>query len=234
MLRDADASLANWLAGVLPPGTGVRFDAPHPGWEGAAAAAPFVSLFLHGVRRHGGELPAAGWTQVRDSGGRLLGRQSAARYYQASYVVTAWAAAAGPESGASAQALEEHGLLGLLLLACTDADTLAEDHLTGALAEAGRPSFVRCADEPERTAQGLWPGLGIAPRAHLVLELVAPVVPPMVTELAPPAREIALGASRLPATPAAPDGQPGTVHPGTARRWERSSVTEPTRRPVRP
>ncbi|MFI9274103.1 Pvc16 family protein [Kitasatospora sp. NPDC052896] len=187
VLRDADLSFASWLGSVLPPATGVRFDPPGAGWDGGSGT-PFVSAFLHDVRRDG-QSATAGWSEVRDSAGRLVGRQSAARYYRIRYLVTAWAEAT----------LDEHGLLGLLLDACTLADTLADDHLTGALAEAGLPSFLRCADEePGHSAQGLWPGLGIVPRAHLVLDLVAPVVPPMVTELAPPTREIALGARQLP------------------------------------
>jgi hypothetical protein len=98
--------------------------------------------------------------------------------------------------------LAEHELLGLLIDACTAEDAIAPHHLTGALAGAGLPSFVRCGgDRPGTAAGGLWPGLGIAPRAHLELELVAPVVPPMVTELAPPVRRIALGARRLPVPP---------------------------------
>ncbi|QMU78016.1 DUF4255 domain-containing protein [Streptacidiphilus sp. PB12-B1b] len=242
MLRDADLSLANWLGSVLPPGTGVRFDAPCAAWQEQAAGAPFVSLFLGDIRRDGQEQPASGWSEVRDTEGRLLGTQPAARHYRVSYTVTAWAdPAAAPDR--SRQTMEEHGLLGLLIDACSTADTLADDHLTGALAEAGLPSFVRCGgDEPGRSAAGLWSGFGITPRAHLVLELVAPVVPPLVTDLASPARELVLGASRVPAGPAA---TPAAAAAGTAtgsaaeavgtgagvRRWERRTLTESASRP---
>ncbi|WP_052434269.1 Pvc16 family protein, partial [Streptacidiphilus melanogenes] len=199
MLRDAGLTLAHWTTSVVPPGTGVRFDAPQADWSAREPEASFVGLFLYDLRGHAQDLPAAGWTQVRGDDGRLLGRQPAPRYYRLSYLVTAWTGAGDAGSEPSERALEEHGLLGLLLDACTNADTLADEHLTGALAAAGLPSFVRCAgDEPGRSAQSLWPGLGIAPRAHLVLELAVPIVPPMVTDLAPPAREIALGAGRLP------------------------------------
>jgi hypothetical protein len=240
MLRDADLSLANWLRSVLPPGTGVRFDAPQAGWEDAGTGTPFVSLFLGDIRRDGQELPASGWSEVRDGDGRLVGRQPAARYYRVSYTVTAWADLVAAQPDRSQRALEEHALLGLLIDACSSADTLADDLLTGALAEAGLPSFVRCAgDEPGLPTQGLWSGLGIAPRAHLVLHLIAPVVPPMVTDLAPPAREFVLGASQ-PAAPGRPDRAAparGTAATGTAptvRRWERTTVAERSPRPARP
>lgn len=227
-LRDADLSLANWLRSVLPPGTGVRFDAPQARWQEPGSGTPFVSLFLGDIRRDGQELPASGWSEVRDGDGRLVGRQPAPRYYRVCYAVTAWAPApAAAEGDQSQRALQEHDLLGLLVDACTGADTLTDDQLTGALAEAGLPSFVRCAgDEPGLPAQGLWSGLGIAPRAHLVLELVAPVVPPMVADLAPPARRIVLGATQPAATGPLGRTTAATGPAATVRRWERTTVTE--------
>ena len=243
MLRDADLSLVNWLERVLPPGTGVRFDAPHADWERRGSGSAFVSVFLCSVSRDGQDLPRSGWSEARDRDGRVVGRQPAARYFRLSYLVTAWAGAAGGGDDASSRrTLEEHELLGLLIDACTNTDTLADDHLAGALAASGIPCFMRCAGEDAaRSADGLWSGFGIAPHAYLGLELVAPVVPAMVTELAPPAREIVLVAGRLPApeppdgAPAATgsgvavsgrDGPPPTRTPGAVRRWERSTIIE--------
>ena len=255
MLRDADLSLANWLERVLPPGTGVRFDAPRADWERRGSGAAFVSAFLCSVSRDGQDLPRSGWSEARDHDGRLVGRQPAPRYFRLSYLITAWAGAAGGGGGrdgggdgggdgeSSRRTLEEHELLGLLIDACTNTDTLADEHLAGALAEAGIPCFVRCAGEDAaRSADGLWSGFGIAPHAYLGLELVAPVVPAIVTELAPPAREIVLVAGQMP-TPEPPDGAaaatgsgvvvtvrddaPPARTPGTVRRWERSTIVEP-------
>lgn len=249
MLRDADLSLANWLTSVLPPGTGVRFDAPRAEWEkrgsgsGSGAGSPFVGAFLCEVRRDPQDLPRSGWSEARDGDGRLVGRQPAARYYRLTYLVTAWSGAGGGGSGdeASRRILEEHELLGLLVDACTNADTIAENLLTGALADAGIPCFVRCADEGSGPAlQDLWSGFGIAPRAHLRLELVGPVVPRPVTDLAPPAREIVLGARQLspgpggdgtaeaaaPGSANVPPGRPAGIGSGTVRRWERTTIIE--------
>lgn len=254
MLRDADLTLANWLKSVLPPGTGVRFDAPRADWEkrgagsGAGAGSAFVSAFLCEVHRDPQDLPRSGWSEARDHDGRLVGRQPAPRYYRLTYLVTAWASAAGGGSNsggsgdeASRRILEEHELLGLLVDACTNADTIASDHLTGSLAEAGIPCFVRCAQESAgRSLQSLWSGFGIAPHAHLELELVGPVVPRMVTDLAPPAREIVLGARQLSSPPSADDdadaaqgrsasvlpGKPAGTGGGIVRRWERTTIVE--------
>jgi hypothetical protein len=254
MLRDADLSLANWLKRVLPPDTAVRFDAPQADWERRGPGSAFVSAFLRTVTRDGQDLPRSGWTEARGQDGRVTGRQAAPRYYRLSYLITAWAAVAGrdDEAEASRRTLEEHELLGMLIDACTNAEILDQDQLTGSLAEAGIPCFVRCAGEDAgRPAADPWSGLGIAPHTHLELELMAPVVPRMDTELAPPARQIVLRAHQNPAP-----GRPGDADedaragaeeagrvvvrsasatpptpartPGTVRRWERSTIVEPT------
>jgi len=240
MLRDADLSLGNWFEGMLPSGTGVRFDAPRADWQqqGRGAGAAFLSVFLCEVSRDGRDQPPSGWSELRNDAGRLVGRQAAPRYYRLAYLVTAWAAAAGADHDGSRRTLEEHELLGLLIDGCTNTDALEDHHLTGTLAEAGLPSFVRCAihDSGPSATQGLWSGFGISPRAHLVLELVAPVVPTPVTDLAPPARQIVLDAEQLPGSgpsgeaPAAiGSGSPGPASPvpgGVARRWERTTIIE--------
>lgn len=234
MLRDADLSLVNWFGRMMPPDTGVRFDAPTADWQrpGGSGAA-FLSVFLCEVSRDSRDMPPSGWSELRNGEGRLVGRQAAPRYYSLTYLVTAWAAAAGAKDDASRRTIEEHELLGLLIEGCTNADTLGESHLTGSLAEAGLPTFVRCVvhGQGPAAAQGLWPGFGIAPRAHLVLELVAPVLPAPEIDLAPPAREIVLGAEQLPGP--GPSGEleraigPSPAGTGVAaRRWERSTIIE--------
>jgi len=235
MLRDADLSLANWLKQVLPPSTGVSFDAPRADWERRKSGSAFVSAFLREVHRDPQDLPRSGWSDTRDQDGRLVGRQPTPRYYRLSFLVTAWAEAGGDDE-TSRRTLEEHELLGLLIDACTATEAIPDDQLTGALAEAGIPTFVRCAGEDAgRSAQGLWSGFGIAPHAHLELELVAPVVPAMVTELAPPARQIVVAARQTPAlgpsgeaaaTGSGPAGPPPVGTGGTVRRWERRTIIE--------
>lgn len=241
MLRDADLSLANWLRQILPPDTGVTFAAPRADWERRESGSAFVSAFLREVRRDTQDLARSGWSDARDQDGLVVGRQLAPRYYRLSYLITAWAQAGGggddADDEASRRMLEEHELLGLLVDACTATDAIPDDQLTGALAEAAIPCFVRCGgEESSSPAQSPWADFGIAPHAHLELELVAPVVPPLVTDLAPPAREIVLVAAQTPAnkptddapapTAPAPVGAPPSRPTGTVRRWERSTIIE--------
>lgn len=246
MLRDVDRSLANWLAEVLPPDTRVRFGAPDASWPTAATGRgdavagddAAVGAFLYAIRReeHGRE--SSGWTEVRDDDGRLLGRQPSVVHHQLSYMVAAWAAPAG--TGAAEQAAEqavaaEHELLGLVLEACCATEILPQDALEGALAATDLPTSLRCGGEDALAEAGrLWPGFGVPPRAHLVLELVVPIVPPMVTELGPPVRRVALAAQQLP-EPAGAFADPAARprHPGLGTRTRRSTITEPPARPPR-
>lgn len=229
MLRDVDRSVANWLAQVLPPGTRVRFGAPQASWpapggaagpgglEPAEAGDAVVGAFLYGIRRDERGRDSSGWTEVRDGDGRLLGRQPSVVHHQLSYMIATWAAPALASEAPEQAVAVEHELLGLVLEACCAADVLPQDELEGTPAATGLPIPLRCGGEDALAeATRLWPGFGIAPRAHLVLELVVPIVPPMVTELGPPVRRVALAAQQLPepaaasADPAAPPRYPGT------------------------
>ncbi|HSY89593.1 MAG TPA: hypothetical protein VLA85_23730, partial [Verrucomicrobiae bacterium] len=105
---------------------------------------------------------------------------------------------------------------------------LPDDCLEGALAEGGVKTVLECAPADSATAlHPLWTGLGLVPRAHLELMLIAPAKPPLVTDLAPPVREIVLNAEQEP--DAAADSthpQPADAPFGTVRRWEKRTVNE--------
>lgn len=225
ILRDVHDSLASWLGDVLPRGTGLRFGAPGPDWNKRSDSA-FVSLFLYGIRRDGRSPRSSGWTEVRDDEGKLVGRQPALAYYLLSYLVTAWAGTAGSAGDETGTDCAEHEILSALLDACASTEIIVGEHLSGSLAAVGSPTVVRCAGEPlEYATAPLWSGLGVAPRAHFVLEVVAPVVPPVVADLAPPAREIVLGTRRLQAGGALDAGRTAGIS-SRARRWERRTIDE--------
>lgn len=224
VLRDADRSLANWLGRVLPPGVGVRFEPPAPQWVAKPPEPLFVDAFLHSVMQDA-RGPQSGWSDLRDSDGRVVGRQPATRYFRLTYLITAWAAGQGGADTGSDRMMAEHEALGFVIDACARHGALPDDCVEGALAESGTQIVLECApaDSPA-VAAALWAGLGLAPRTHIELVLVAPSKPPVLTDMAPPAREIVLNAEQEPA--GSPDGGTSQVPFGTLRRWEKRTINE--------
>jgi hypothetical protein len=227
VLPDADRSLANWLRRLLPEGAGIRFEAPDPQWATRLPEPCFVDVFLHGIRQdnRGQE---SGWSDIRDAQGRVVGRRPAAQYYQLAYLATAWAG-----TGAAAERVAaEHELLGVMLSGCAHHGVMPDDCLEGTLADSGLKTVLECSPADSHTLAGtLWSGLGIAPRACLDLVLIAPTRPPVLADVAPPAREIVLNAAEL--SPPARPSAAGAAAPsaersfGTLRRWEKQTVYEP-------
>ncbi len=235
VLRDADRSLANWLMRLLPQGVGLRFEAPSAQWATDPPEALFVNAFLYSIR-HDGRGRQSGWSDVRDGQGHVIGRQSAAQYYRLAYLVTVWSAGQGRDRDGGDRdggdrVMAEHEVLGAVLDGCAHCGVLPEDCLDGALAQSGLRTVLDCApaDSPQVPGE-LWAGLGIAPRAHLDLIVLAPAKPPVESDLAPPAREIVLNAGQerisvpAEAVSATQERQPEF---GTRRHWEKRTINEP-------
>ena len=166
MIPTVDQALRDLLRKRLPDGTAVLLAAPEP-------MRPAVSLTLFGLR----DDPrgrSAGWDDVRDADGTLLGRRPPTRRYELSYVVRAHAA----------DVESEHDLLGQALIALTDEDTGLGYEL--------------------RLGESMPCELGFEPLASFVLTVNAPYVPPIDTELAKPADEMHLGVARTVRPPAPP------------------------------
>ena len=110
MIPSVDQALRDLLRKRLPDGTAVLLAV-------SAALGPdqprqAVSLTLFGLRDDA-RGRSAGWDDVRDADGTLLGRRPPTRRYELSYVVQAHAV----------DAESEHELLGQALIALTDEDT---------------------------------------------------------------------------------------------------------------
>lgn len=259
MLHDADASLACWLARVLPGGTKVRFDAPDAGWASRPLDPPFVDAFLYDIREDGDQARPASWSAIRDADGKAVARQPPPRHYRLRYLVTAWTACPAPAPtpdrdmavpGSEDQATAEHELLGVLLSACIATDALPAGCLRGMLSNAGLPVLLRCAPA-DRNADPArcWAGFGLPPRVFLDLLLLVPLLPPPDSDLAPLPREIALdmtkpgaegngnaddikaagGITGIPRGEELPAGRRTAGAPG--RRRERARITEHAVRP---
>jgi hypothetical protein len=251
MIHDADRSLEAWLSRTLPPGVGVRFDAPDPGWARRPPERPFVNVFLYDIAEDIDGLTGDS-ALMRDPGGRGVAWQPPVRRYRLCYLLTAW----------SADVTADHELLGSVMAGCAAAAIIPADCLRGSLLEAGLPVQLRCAPPRAETAAhgpaapgtaGLCQALGVPPRAALTLVVVAPVVPVPTADVAPPARSLDLNAAAMARGTAAAaagtaSGTPSGTAPGTAsgtapgnasatapgaepergqrRRWERARITE--------
>jgi hypothetical protein len=203
VLEDVDGALAAVLARQLPEGTTVTFAAPSPGWLEDPPGKQVLSVFLYDIR----EDPvgrAADWDDVRDERGRVIGRQPPPRRYELSYLVTAWAG----------DAEQEHRLLSDVLRLVFDGEAIPEDCRVGSLAQTTQPVLLRLVRrDPPHTPAQVWADLGLPPRLVLDLAITAPLVPALVTELAPPAQDMRLGVGRGGPAAFRPEPPPGLRPP---------------------
>jgi hypothetical protein len=225
VLADVDRSLDALLAQRLgPEKVSVAFGAPTPEWA-ARQKGTVIDLFLHDVRE---DLTArtGDWDDVRDGDGRVIGRQPPPRRYLLSYLVSAWAA----------DPLDEHRVLGLVLETALEQESIPPELLQGRLADQELPVLLQVAvtDVPGPEPFDLWSSIGTPLRTSLRLLVVAPMVPDLSTELAPPAERIDLGMSKQEGSAAAArgamrgaDGAAQPVPVGrVVKRWSGIRLTE--------
>lgn len=219
MLADVDLSLGAWLAAALPARTEVDFQAPAAVSRHSSRSA-LLNLFLFDVAEDTGGLASAG-VRVRGADGKTTITRMPVRMFRLSYLVTAWAA----------DVATEHRLLGAVVAANTEHAVLPEEHLRGAMREAGMPIPVRVgAQLSAMGAAAAWNGLGIPMRTALELTVIAPSRPAPLTELIPPVETVHLDLAQLPtdaetAAADAPAPEP-PPEPVPRRRWQRNAITE--------
>ena len=197
MIADVNRAVSGLLAPLLPPGCEVVFRAPgEPEGDG-----PALVWFLADIREDE-KSAETDWADVRDESGRVVGRRPPVRRFDLNYLVTA--EATDPEVAAA--------LLDAVLVAVDPGKRVPAALVGESL--AGRPVTLRLGeraypDVPRRTT------LGVVVSAPLVL--------PVVTELAPPAEDIRLdvatpGRSAPAPAPGSPRREPG--------RWRRAAIEE--------
>jgi hypothetical protein len=201
VIADVNRALRGLLAPLLPAGCAVRFGAAGgPGSEPGDAADAALVFFLAEVREDekGGDTD---WADIRDADGRVVARRPPVRRFDLNYLVTT--ETADPDL--------EAALLDAVLTAVDPGKRLAADLLGESL--AGRPVMLRLGD-------------GVPyPLARTSLSVIvnAPLVPPVVTDVAAPAESIRLGVS--PPGRATPPrvGPPPATGP---RRWRGTTIQE--------
>jgi hypothetical protein len=206
-----DLSLAAWLSAALPPRTEIDFGPPARRAAERTTRHPAINVFLHAVDEDTTGLRASE-IRLRDENGRASGIMLPIRRYALTYLLTAWAG----------DPVDEHRLLGTVLLAHAGHDHLAGEHLRGALAEAGEclPVHIGRAGHDVR-----WDRLGLPGHNGLVLTVLAPAVPQLAQIIAPPVEQIELAARTHPHPAGRDIAPPDGDEPSP--RWRRTTRTEP-------
>ncbi|GAA2391080.1 DUF4255 domain-containing protein [Streptomyces glaucosporus] len=180
MIHEVDEGLRRLLgeSGLEASGVEVVFDAPTRDWA-ARRTAPTVCVFLYDIREDAARR-GSGAGEVYDTDGHLVARRTPPRWFELTYLVTAWAS----------RPQDEHRLLSQVLACLAAADTLPARLLTGTLAELGLTVGLDTAgaglDAP--AASDVWSALGGDLKASLGVRVRAPLagvsraVAPPVTE----------------------------------------------------
>ncbi|WP_181798930.1 DUF4255 domain-containing protein, partial [Streptomyces sp. WELS2] len=152
MIHEVDEGLRRLLeeSGLEASGVEVVFDAPTRDWA-ARRSAPTVCAFLYDIREDATRR-GSGAGEVYDADGQLVGRRTPPRWFDLTYLVTAWAS----------RPQDEHRLLSQVLSRLVAVDTLPARLLTGTLAELGLTVGLdvagAAADVP--AAAEVWSALG--------------------------------------------------------------------------
>ncbi|WP_326587571.1 DUF4255 domain-containing protein [Streptomyces sp. NBC_01294] len=167
MIHEVDEGLRRLLAesGLEASGVEVVFDAPTRDWA-ARRSAPTVCVFLYDIREdHTRRGSGAG--EVYDADGFVVARRTPPRWFDLTYLVTAWAS----------RPQDEHRLLSQVLACLVSTDTLPPRLLGGTLADLGLLVDVDAGgtgmDAP--AASDVWSALGGELKPSLGLRVKAPL-----------------------------------------------------------
>lgn len=167
MIHEVDEGLRRLLAesGLDASDIKVVFDAPTREWA-ARRSAPTVCVFLYDIREdHTRRGSGAG--EVYDADGFVVARRTPPRWFELTYLVTAWAS----------RPQDEHRLLSQVLACLVSTDTLPPRLLGGSLAELGLLVDVDAGgtglDAP--AASDVWSALGGELKASLGVRVKAPL-----------------------------------------------------------
>ena len=179
MLEELDGSLRNFLRDAVPlraDDVDIEFATPDKEWS-ARLSRSTVNLFLFDIRRSTSRA-VAGRTVRRDERGmRELFRTPMMRIR---YLLTVW----------TAEAADEHRVLGdVLRLLATSAEVPAA-HLVGDLAELGTSVELSLGSEDAMRTGDLWGPLGVTPRANLELVVTMPARRPVERVVSLPPTEV--------------------------------------------
>lgn len=208
MIHEVDEGLRLLLvdAGLQDSGVELVFDAPTKDWS-ARRNAPTVSVFLYGIREDATRR-RTGTAEEYDGEGVITGRRTPPRWFELTYLVTAW----------TNRPQDEHRLLSEVLRCLIRTSVLPVRMLTGSLADLGLTVEMEAAsagtgDRPSTV--DVWSALGGELKAAIDLRVWAPLAGE-VEVAGPPVTE-----GLLVQTVPARDGE--ATEPGRRLRYEGAS-----------
>ncbi|MFB6816197.1 DUF4255 domain-containing protein [Streptomyces sp. NPDC056347] len=207
MIHEVDEGLRLLLidAGLQESGVDLVFDAPTKEWS-ARRNAPTISVFLHRIREDATRR-RTGTAEEHDEQGMVIGWRTPPRWFELTYLVTAW----------TNHPQDEHRLLSEVLRCLVRSDVLPDRMRTGSLAELGLAVEIEAAgpgiDGP--SASDVWSALGGELKAAIDLRVWAPLAGER-TESGPPVTE-----GLVVRTAAARDGE--EAGPGRRLRYDGAS-----------
>ncbi|MEU6018803.1 DUF4255 domain-containing protein [Streptomyces sp. NPDC047515] len=167
MIHEVDEGLRLLLvdAGLQESGVDLVFDAPTKDWS-ARRNAPTISVFLHGIREDAARR-RTGAAEEHDEQGMVIGWRTPPRWFELTYLVTAW----------TNRPQDEHRLLSEVLRCLVRSNVLPARMHTGSLAELGLTVEIEAAgpgtDGP--SASDVWSALGGELKAAIDLRVWAPL-----------------------------------------------------------
>lgn len=168
MIHEVDEAVRLLLvdAGLQDSGVELVFDAPTKDWS-ARRNAPTVSVFLYGIREDATRR-RTGTAEEYDDEGVVTGRRTPPRWFELTYLVTAW----------TNRPQDEHRLLSEVLRCLIRTSVLPGRMLTGSLAELGLTVEMEAAsagsgDRPSTV--DVWSALGGELKAAIDLRVWAPL-----------------------------------------------------------
>ncbi|GGZ29248.1 DUF4255 domain-containing protein [Streptomyces poonensis] len=167
MIHEVDEGLRRLLgeSGLEASGVEVVLDAPTRDWA-ARRTGPTVCAFLYDIREDAARRGSGGG-EVYDADGHVVARRVPPRWFELTYLVTAWAS----------RPQDEHRLLSQVLATLMATEVLPERLLTGTLAELGLTVGLEtagaAADAP--SAADVWSALGGELKASLGVRVRAPL-----------------------------------------------------------
>lgn len=181
MLQDVDDSIRSFLRtqARITNDIEIVFEAPTRDWA-ARRNTPTIDVFLYDIRENLDRRQAM-FEDARNADLMVTGRPQATRWYNCSYLITAWTQR--PE--------DEHRLLGSVLLGFLEVHAMPREVLSGRLSEMQREVFVTIGRPlaQERSISDIWSALGGELKPSLDLVLVVPFEPAGDRIIGPPVLE---------------------------------------------